>query len=908
MNSIDRSLNITAEGTSSATDLGNKTTQPPPSGSRYYRCALQINPFDYVKAHKKVSVFTSENDYNNAIVDSCKNNGIEVIAVTDHYRIYNSAGLINAAQNAGIHVFPGFEAVTKEGVHFLCLFNGDQDIDQIDRLIGDCGIHSDDELSPVGKYDCIEFLETARKWGAICIAAHIFSKTGGLLEVLKGKPRINVWKPENLLLACAIPQSIGDAPKKFQQILTNNDHEYKRKRMPAFLNASDVNTPEDLANNNASCFIKMSTVSTEALRQAFLDPESRIRLHSDIKPKPHAELLGLKWEGGFLRDTAVQFNENLNVIVGGRGTGKSTLIESIRYVLDIETQFERSEKNHLGILNKVLKHGTKISLAVQVHHPSKRKYTIERTIPNPLIIRNEEGEELNICSEDLLPNLKVFGQHEISDLADNQEKLAKLLKSYTCLDQSFTAQKSEVKLKLEQSRNRISNAKRNLEILDENLAKLPGLVEMQKRFAEIGLDKMLKNRKLLIKEEKLFDDLNERINSYRDIYQTLAEQLPIDTAFVSKKALEQLPNNGILRDINRILESLSSQLEMSSVQFQKALNEADDAIKGIHTQWNNCKKSIESDYETSLRELQKSDIDGASYIAIHKQIEELQPLQSKRENIVSDLTVFETDRHNFLQEWQDMILTENHEISATAKKISKKLKNKIRVRVKKSSIKPLEDLLREEIGGRLDIAIEKFASQDDFSPQEFAHQCRKGKNALIEYYGIPYGMAQKLSETDNELIMKIEELHLPVMPEIELNTAQALKTPIWKPLDMLSTGQKSTAILLLLLEESDDPLIIDQPEDDLDNRFITDGIVPMIRQQKRQRQFIFSTHNANIPVLGDAELILGLEVVSNNEGKSAKIPHDNMGSIDDGSVLNLITEVLEGGKTAFETRYSKYGF
>jgi len=71
-------------------------------------------------------------------------------------------------------------------------------------------------------------------------------------------------------------------------------------------------------------------------------------------------------------------------------------------------------------------------------------------------------------------------------------------------------------------------------------------------------------------------------------------------------------------------------------------------------------------------------------------------------------------------------------------------------------------------------------------------------------------------------------------------------------------GQKATAVLLLLLLESEAPLVVDQPKDDLDNRFITEGVVPKMREEKRRLQFVFATHNANIPVLGDAELIVGL--------------------------------------------------
>jgi len=115
--------------------------------------------------------------------------------------------------------------------------------------------------------------------------------------------------------------------------------------------------------------------------------------------------------------------------------------------------------------------------------------------------------------------------------------------------------------------------------------------------------------------------------------------------------------------------------------------------------------------------------------------------------------------------------------------------------------------------------------------------------------------------------------------------------------------------LLLLLLESDAPLVVDQPEDDLDNRFITEGVVPIMRQEKRLRQFVFSTHNANIPVLGDAELILGLTAAGegNREGQ-AKIATEHMGSIDSNPVRELVEEILEGGKDAFEMRRSKYGF
>ena len=171
-----------------------------------------------------------------------------------------------------------------------------------------------------------------------------------------------------------------------------------------------------MKKDGASCFIKMSTVSVEAFRQAFLDPDSRIRLNSDLKPEPHAEFLAMTWEGGFLRDTAVQFNENLNVLVGGRGTGKSTMIESIRYALGLDPLGEEARKAHEGVILYVLQSGTKVSLLVRSHKPSERCYSIERSVPNPPVVKDESGEVLTLSPRDVMPGVEVFGQHEISEL------------------------------------------------------------------------------------------------------------------------------------------------------------------------------------------------------------------------------------------------------------------------------------------------------------------------------------------------------------------------------------------------------------------------------------------------------------------------------------------------------------
>lgn len=136
------------------------------NGARFYQCALQVNPFDYVSRHKNGGKFYNEAAYNTAIIEACKQRKIEVIAVTDHYRVRTAKSLLLAAQEAGIHAFPGFEAATKDGVHFLCLFDPEKDLDSLERVVGDCGVHDNCAESPIGKYDAIELLGESNNWGA----------------------------------------------------------------------------------------------------------------------------------------------------------------------------------------------------------------------------------------------------------------------------------------------------------------------------------------------------------------------------------------------------------------------------------------------------------------------------------------------------------------------------------------------------------------------------------------------------------------------------------------------------------------------------------------------------------------------------------------------------------------------
>jgi predicted ATPase len=876
-----------------------------PSGARFYRAALQVNPFAYLGRYNKPTRFRTEVEYNAAIIAACLETGIEVIGVTDHYRVHESAGLVQAARVAGVFAFSGFEAVTKDGVHFLCLFDPNKD-SMLERFIGDCGVHDTQAASPTGGLDATELLGRAKTWGSICLAAHVASD-GGLLKKLSGQPRVNAWKSPDLL-ACVLAGPVSDAPDNLRPILENRDAEHRRNRAVAVINAGDVNSPEDLKKDGTSCFIKMSNVSVEALRQAFLDPDSRIRLNSDPQAEPHAEFLAVTWEGGFLGDTSVHFNGNLNVLVGGRGTGKSTMIESIRYALGLDPLGEEARKAHDGVVRYVLRSGTKISLLVRSHKPSQRCYTIERSVPNPPIVKDEIGDVMTLSPKDVMPGVEVFGQHEISELTKSREKLTLLLERFVDRDPTLAGRKAKTKLELERSRSRIVDVRREMKALDERLAALPGLEETQTRFREGGLEERLKERSLLIREERVFTNVRDRLDPLRTLHNDLTEALPVDSAFVSAKALEGLPNAAILAEIQTILDALSTKLKAAAAQIAKALAEADASLASTKARWSEQKKAIEETYEKLLRELQKSKIDGAEFIRLRQQIEELRPLRDRKDLSNRDLATHDAYRRKLLAEWEDIQASEYREIQSAAKRVSRKLRDRVRVEVTMAGNRDPFDHLLREVGGNLNAALERLRETEQLSLREFAQCCREGKDALMHRYKLPSGSAERIAQADPELFMKIEEVDLPATTKIELNTAPDGEPPTWQTLEALSTGQKATAVLLLLLLESEAPLVVDQPEDDLDNRFITEGIVPIMRQEKRRRQFVLSTHNANIPVLGDAELILGLAATGEGKEGHAKISEEHMGSIDSKPVRELVEEILEGGKDAFEMRRSKYGF
>jgi hypothetical protein len=558
------------------------------------------------------------------------------------------------------------------------------------------------------------------------------------------------------LLAIQIPGPVEDLPQQYRPIVEHTNPDYRRdhpaepRLAVAVVNTKDVVKAADLEDHAATCWIKMSEVSVEGLRQAFLDPGSRIRLNpkqGKLEPEEHAELVSIAWQGGFLDGASVRLNPNLNVLIGGRGTGKSTIVESIRAVLGLAPIGDEATKAHEGMVRHVLRSGTKISLRVRVHRPTPGEYTIERTLPNPPIVKDGRGEVSNLTPRDVLPRIEVYGQHEISELTRSREKLTRLLDRFIEADGAAPRRRSELGRELEKSRRGILDTRRELAQIAERLAALPGLEETLKRFQKAGLEDRLKEQSLLVREEQVLESVPERLAAFRECLENLKQSLPVDRAFLSARALQDLPGREILDRLNPIFEELDRDLAGVTQSLEEALARADRGVEAIRAAWSRRKQGVQSEYEKILRELQKSRVDGEEFIRLRRQIEELRPLSERRQLAIRLEKEHGERRRGLLAEWEDFKAEEFRRLDRAAKKVGKKLAGRVQVEVTAAGDRePLFEVLKRDVGGRLSEVIDSLRGASDLSLTRFVEAARSGARELAEAFGITPAAAERIAK------------------------------------------------------------------------------------------------------------------------------------------------------------------
>lgn len=876
--------------------------------AQFFKCALQVNPASYITYRGQQQQFTEE-EYNQQLLEASLEAGIQVIGLADHGSVDAIDSIRNLFTANGIIVFPGFEISSSEKVHFVCLFDENTSVDLIKMHLGALGIDIENPSAPVQKSSC-DIINYVNEKGGFIFAAHSTNDDGVL------KRRMNhVWQHDGLL-AAQIPGSIeclkGIESDFYRKVFLNKDPNYKCKRAMAAINASDVAKPEDIKSDGASCLIKMTEPCFPSFKQAFFDAGSRVRLNTD-KPENFASAIERIWfVGGYLDKVDIEFSDHLNAVIGGRGTGKSTLLECIRFVFDLEPFGKEAQIQHDAIIkNNLGSEKGLVQVVVRSAAMHGRKFTLSRKYGDrPIIIDNTTGDISPYQPKDLLPNIELYGQNEIYEMTRNQQNRNRLVKrflegKYEDFDNSIT----KVAFNLKENREAIQRSLLQKLDIESEVERLPKLLDQAEQFKKLGIDEKLKIVPKLEKEKQLNEKVDIELNRVKRVILNLKDSL-LDTMFLSDVNMDGLPHTDSLKQQREVLDIFSNSLNQFVTQLEQLFETANSDLYPIKNKLLAEIKKEELQLENAFKEIPASQGKtglqlGTEYQALLRQIEHVRPKQNTMQNMQTQIDELYNQRKKLLLELNQQTSARASAIRGAVKHLNRKLNKKVRLNLcpeanRQVLVDYLLDCHLEGVGTkRLEWVLD-----GEFSSSNLAATIRQGESAIVDSFAISDTIVRALSRLPEYKLLELEELVFPDTMTIELNIAHGEKDAIFRPIESLSTGQQCTAVLHLLLLENEDPLILDQPEDNLDNAFIAERIVTELRKAKLSRQFLFATHNANIPVFGDAEWI-GVLNVEDNKGT---ILQDQQGAIDMPKVQRLAADILEGGESAFNQRREKYGF
>lgn len=876
--------------------------------AQFWKCALQVNLYRYIR-YRGADHHMIEEEYNKELLKICQEENIKVLGIADHGNVDGVNGIRELMSQHDIVVFPGFEIASSEKVHFVCLFSEETSRDDLIGFLSKLEISSADPTKP-STLSAEKLLDYVDKLGGIAYAAHCTGDNGVL------KKRLNhVWK-NPFLKAAQIPGTVEDLKGVdddfYRKVLLNKNPDYKRERPVAILNARDVEVPETLRDPAASCLIKMTKPCFASFKQAFLDPESRVRLNSDVPEKYYSRIEKVAFTGGYLDGLDIEFSEHLNAVIGGRGTGKSTLLESIRYGLEIQPLGKNAKKQHDGIIKENLgKEKGRIEITIRSSKMNGKRFTIARRYGENAIVKDEYGYISTFTPKDLLPRIEIYGQNEIYEIAQDTVGQLNLLKRFLDVDNSdLEAKRIEVTKALQDNRKKINSAQAKLAEIEDEVSRLPKLLEQAEQFKSLGLEEKLKLVPLLEKEKQLIWRAVSDLQQLHDACSNLKEQLP-DTLFLSDKAIDGLPHQDIFKSTRKQMDELKSRLEALISPIEEHIKNTGESVTKYREELLALIKDEEEKLARAFGEIPsyegKSGREiGTEYQKLLREIERIHPQQSLLENRKAVVNELKKKRKDLLAELSEVRSHRSAQLQRALKRLNKKLEGKLKLSVlPEANRQPLLDFLsRCNLEGVGQKRLAWIITAEDFSPVKLAETIRQGDEKLRNTrWGITPSVADALVKLKETELMEMEEIELPDTITIELNVAHE-GAEKYRSLDKLSTGQQCTAILHMLLLENKDPLIMDQPEDNLDNAFIADRIVTELRSAKIARQFLFATHNANIPVFGDAEWIGVFQAEENH----ATIPDNAQGAIDLPEIQQKASEILEGGKIAFIQRKEKYGF
>lgn len=840
----------------------------------------------HTKADITGFVYTGEEDYYYSnYVDKLEEQGIRVAAITNHNKFNHEEykALRKTAGKREIYLLPGIELSVNDGangIHCLVIFDPKQWLeegcDYINQFLTSTffgkqnfenanGRSNDDLLGTIKKLN--EFQKDY-----FIVMAHIEQKSGFYFELGGGRK-------EEL----AKESVFREAVIAFQKVRTR-DYVDKLKlwfnnELPAFVEGSDPKSIEEIGKGERT-FIKIGDYNFEAVKYALLDYENRVR--NDEKPQvKNGYIESIRFEGGKLDGIAIDFSSELNNFIGIRGSGKSTLLELIRYTLGIPlTSVSVDSKYKNDLIQFMLGSGGKVVLTIV--NKNKERYRIEKIY----------GQKEDIYKKDeLVPNISLegmsfdrpifFGQKDLSNKdADFESDLMQRLVGY----------------KLKGVQNEIDEKARSIKTIVHELRQLENLKELKKetelrinnaherlkKFKELGVEEKLKRQTQFDKEIAQVKEIKNSAARFIDDLDKII--INHDYLFSQPSPVSEL-NNEIFQELSDELILLRKEYEATKQVHDRAtviMKKIVATLERLKTK----KEGLKEEFALIKREINSDIINPDDFLALNRTIE------------TSKLKLLQIDKSEKKREEL------NHSLQMELVQLNQLWLNKYNLLEKETS-------KINEANNRLSIEIEFKGKRGDFKTKlkdifrgtgiyETAYdKITEEFRDFVEIYKDSDRLGSILSENQklnfmNRFAENLDELLVyEVGIEVTINYNG-------KPLNNHSLGQRASALILFLLaQRENEVLIIDQPEDDLDNQTIYDEVIKEIKSLKGEMQFIFATHNANIPVLGDSEKI----VVCNFEDSRMEVEE---GSVDSRKIQHAIVDIMEGGEEAFSKRKNIY--
>jgi energy-coupling factor transporter ATP-binding protein EcfA2 len=610
--------------------------------------------------------------------------------------------------------------------------------------------------------------------------------------------------------------------------------------------------------------------------------------------------------GGFLPGLSVNFPRGLTCIIGARGSGKSTLAEAIRFAV---CGVSAAPKHCIDLVQANLAGGALVTITALAE--GLNRYTIKRGLKQQPVLLTSDGRAIDAVDLDrgtFLP-LDAYSSPEIEAIAD--EVLGQTRRNL--LDALRSEQMRTIHLSLAESAraldanaDRIRTAQRTSQDLTEQIEELgdvrarlsalaPSDREPTADFVRLSRQQQLNQR-----ETTKLDTVDRDL---RTLGQTL-DQLRREAQLVFKTRLgeERSDNADMLRRYDDLLaaslETVEKHVSAISDQIRKAqgtVGQARQSIVQAHTS-----HASELARLTAVNEAASEQ--ARVRATLEQQVAKLQGLEEQRFEVIAELQTL-LDRRKSLKAthilMRDQISTLREEV---ASELQREAGERVRIRIMRNADhlayqQMLVDALR---GARVRNHEEIITALMQLRPEQLAQLIQVNDCASFEEL-TSFGKerSRRILDAFRESIdpLALEVIAIEDRIGIELNVSSAGQ-PNFKDASDLSRGQKCTALLPILLARRDSPLIIDQPEDNLDNHFIFETVVNAVQRLKRRRQMIFITHNANIPVLAEADLVL----VMNSDGRVGVV--EKSGTVDE--CREQIIDLLEGGREAFHLRSKRY--